>query len=158
MKKWAAITTLMVSVATAQGAEKLREGKWEYTTEMEIPGLAAQPQLPPGVQLPPGMKMPEVRAGGMKTTFTRCTTEQDLVPKNDKGQENCTTTKMERSGNKVTWAATCTTPNGPATSEGTATYDGDTMDATTIVKGNSPDSGPFEMKQKTRGKYLGPCN
>lgn len=158
MRNLIALGVVVLLVGAARAEEGPRLGKWEYTAEMEIPGMPAMPQLPPGVQLPPGMKMPQMGPGGIKTTFTRCLTEEDLVPNNDRGQEHCTVTKMERSGNKVNWSATCETPNGTATGQGTATYSGDSMEATMTVKGSSPETGPFEMKQKTHGRYLGPCS
>lgn len=151
---------LAAAIVPALAADKVREGKWEYMSEMKMPGMpempANMPKMPDGMQLPPGMTMPQFGPRGITSTFQRCITNEDLVPKDDKGKEQCTVTKMDRKGNTVNWAASCQTPQGPAKSEGTATYTGDAMEATMRVTGNA-EGRPFEMTQNMKGRYLGPC-
>ncbi len=144
-------------------ADGLKEGKWEYTTEMQfgggmgMPQGQAMPKLPQGVQLPPGMKMPQFGPKGMTTTFQRCMTNDKPVPTDDKGPQKCEVKKMDRSGNTVKWVMHCAGKGGDMDGEGAATYTGDTMTSEMKMTG-SHDGQPIDVTQKTTGKYLGACS
>jgi hypothetical protein len=148
---------LLIAVTAIASAEGLREGKWEYTVTMDMAGMPAMPQLPPGTQLPPGVKLPTMGPNGMTSTFQNCVTEDKPVPHNDKGGEHCTTTKMERHGATINYAMHCTDKSGGALDgEGSATYNGETMTSNMKMKGTSH-GHPVDMTQTTTGRYLGPC-
>lgn len=77
-------------IALAQIAA--REGKWEITVEMEMPGMP--------------MKLPA-------TKVTQCLTKEDLAdpgksaPRGPKDNSNCQTSDYKVDGNKVTWSMEC---------------------------------------------------
>ena len=133
-----------------------KEGKWEYTSEMNVPGMQQTPKLPDNVKLPPGVQMPKMGPNGMIHTFTQCVAKEDWVPREQKGAEQCKLTQQERSGDTVKWETVCATPQGRMTGQGVATYKGTTMNATMKMTAAGRDG--FAMTQKISGRYLGPCH
>ena len=98
------------AVAFAAGAT-MKEGLWEITSTMEMPGMPFQP--------PP-------------STYSHCYTREDLkddaqvVPRQ---QGDCRVTDMKRAGARVTWKVVCTGDNkGTGTGEilfkGDSAYEG----------------------------------
>jgi hypothetical protein len=98
------------SVAPAAGAG-MKDGLWEITTSMEMPGMPYQPA---------------------PATMTRCYTKEDLkddkqiIPKQD---GTCKVTDMKHTGNKMTWKVSCTgdtkgTGAGEIVYRGDSAYDG----------------------------------
>jgi hypothetical protein len=160
IRKIAAALALVLGcgVALDSRADSIRQGEWEYTTTMKMPGMPTQqPQLPPGAKLPAGMKLPSFGPEGMTRSYRECTTEKDLVPQPpDEGPQKCETTRFDRQGNTVHWSMRCSGPEGEMSGEGSATYSGDTMSAEMRAKG-SHRGRPIEMTQKTTGRYIGPC-
>lgn len=121
--------------ALAEGA--LRQGKWEVTTQMEMPGMP--------MQLP-------------ATTRTQCVTqahEDDPASTLPNGspdpQADCKASDYRRDGNKVTWKLTCT-GSEPMTGEGAIVVDGDRYDGTMVM---TMDQGSMTMKYA--GKRVGDC-
>ena len=146
------ITTILFSFAAAAQAAEMKEGQWEYTMKMDMPGM---PQMPPGMQLPPGMKIPGM--GGEGYTVKQCVTKDKAVPpQKDSKDMKCEMTKQERKGDTFKWASHCTGKSGEIDSEGTAVYSGDTMTSEMKTHGTM-DGHPADMTMKTTGKYLGPC-
>ncbi|HUO06103.1 MAG TPA: DUF3617 family protein [Candidatus Binataceae bacterium] len=157
---------LLASAAPSVRADDIKAGKWEYTTEMSMPGM---PKPPPGIQLPPGVEL--TPDGGMKMTRTVCLTPDQMVPQMPKGNDQCKVDHMKRDGAKVTWAITCKMPGGGAMrSKGESIYHGDTMEGTVtnvgqmgsgMMGGGGPmmgGGGQMNMTQHITGKYLGPCD
>jgi hypothetical protein len=121
--------------AFAQGA--LRAGKWEVTTQMEMPGMP--------MQLP-------------ATTRTQCVTQaqQDdpastLPSGSPDPQADCKASDYRRDGDKVTWKLTCT-GSQPMTGQGSIVVDGDRYDGTMVM---TMDQGSMTMKYA--GKRVGDC-
>lgn len=129
------------------GASGIKPGKWEFTTSMQN---MAMPKLPPGVKLPPN-----VHLGPQGSSYTTCITSTHPVP-HQQGH-TCTINRMTRSGDTVTWAATCATPEGPMHASGQAIYSGETMHSTTTIDGAPGSAMPLHMTQSTTGHYMGPC-
>lgn len=159
MKRTAAC--LLALAAFAVSADGFKEGQWELTTQMTMPGMPQMPQmpaLPPGVQLPPGMKLPTPAAGG-GYTVKHCMTKDHPVPKADRENPNmkCDTTKQNFSGGTLEWETHCVTKDGDEMNgKGKATYTGETMSSEAHMTGTSH-GHPIDMTMKTTGKYLGPC-
>lgn len=141
-------------VAAQAPAAGVHEGRWQYTMTMDMPGMPAMPKVDPS-KLPPGMKLPQMDGHGMTMSFEHCVKDSDLVPRQER--DECKTTKMDRKGNTVTWAAVCDSPQGKMNAEGSATYDGDTMTSTTHMTGTDRRGRPIDVTQKIKGRYLGPC-
>lgn len=142
----AGIVALSVAVF-AQGSR--RDGKWEVTMQMEIPGMPAGRGMPP-------------------MSVTQCITKeqaedpQKMVPQPPQrgGQESdCKVSDFKTTGNKVTWTVKCTTPQ-VVDGTGEVTYSGDTYDGamtTNITMARGGQSTPMQMTTKVHGKRVGDC-
>jgi len=122
-------------IVSAQGPR--RDGRWEVTMEMEMPGMP--------------MKIPAVKS-------VQCVTKEQAddpnqsVPKGQQGKDSdCKVSDYKVVGNKVTWTMTCTGKNA-MTSTGEMTYTGDTYTGVMKTK-----TGETEMTMKYAGKRLGDC-
>lgn len=133
-----------------------KEGKWEYTSEMNVPGMPQVPKLPDNIKLPPGVQMPKMGPNGMLHTFTQCVAKEDWIPREQQGAKQCKLTRQERSGDTLKWESICSTPRGQVTGQGVATYKDTTMNAT--IKMTAADMDGLTITQKISGRYLGPCN
>lgn len=131
------IATLAIAVCCSAGmaadtAEvNMNPGLWEWTTEMNIPNM---PQ-----QVPP-------------TTNRRCLTKVDLVPAQRQPGQECDIKELKTTDSSVTWAMTCTSPQGPVASTGQMFYNGDTAHGEVRVNAEG-----MLMTSKMSGKRLGPC-
>lgn len=120
-----------------------RDGKWEVTMQMEMPGM-------------PG-KMPPM-------TTEQCVTKEQAddpqravpqQPQRGGAQSDCKTEDYKVTGGKVTWTTKCTTPQ-PMTGTGEITYVENAY--TGIMKMNMERGGqPMQMTMKLSGKRLGDC-
>jgi len=158
----ALLLALVASPATFAASEAppdVREGRWEYKTTVQIPGLVLPeglPALPPGIELPEGMSMPRLGAEGVTSTITSCLTRDQLVPPTDQAGQECRILDLRRRGNTVTWKAECDTPQGKGRGEGQAVYSRERMNATMSMSGNFQGI-PAMMELVTEGRYIGPC-
>jgi len=146
---------------TVLAADTILEGRWQYTSTMQMDGMPQMPQgmpkMPEGMQMPPGVKMPAMGAGGMTSTFESCVTNNNPVPQNKDRERNCKVTKMTRDGNHFSWTSSCQLPDGgTAESEGEGSYSGDSSQVTIKTKAVH-DGHPMNMTMNVTGKYLGPC-
>lgn len=150
------MAAVLVLAGAAGAADAIREGKWEFTSEMQMEGMPQMPALPPGVKLPPGMSV-ATQGNTMRSTVVKCITKDDLVPASDKTDTKCKTTKMERRGNTVKWSTVCTDKDMKMTGDGVATYTGEVMDSTTTMTTQGQGKTTKQVV-KTKGKYLGVCS
>jgi hypothetical protein len=112
-------------------AQNMKEGLWEMTVTMEMPGMP--------------MKMAPI-------TQTQCMTKKDMVPQKQEPGQECKMVKSEVKGDTVSWVMECKTKEGPATSHGRLTYRGNTFDG--VVKMST---AGMEMTQNMKGKWIGQC-
>ncbi len=153
-----ALFAAALAAGPARAADQVKPGKWEFHVEVAMPNM---PKLPPGVQLPPGIQM---GAGGMSVTRTSCVSEATPLPPDSRlpkpGDKNdqCKVEKMERSGGTMSWAVDCKTPQGVSRTEGTARYNGDTMEATFKSRTVQGSGAVTETTQHITGRYLGACD
>jgi hypothetical protein len=113
-------------------AETMREGLWEITTKMEMPGMP--------------MKMPP-------TVTKHCYTKNDVSDQRKiiSRDRNCSVTDLKTSANKVTWKMKCTGENA-ATMTGETVFGSDSYSS--VMKMNSHGQN---MTMKVKGKRLGNC-
>jgi hypothetical protein len=123
--------------ASAQIQLPLREGNWELTVQVELPGMP---------------KMPDVKD-------TRCLTRDMLkdpaaaVPSASPDSNNdCKVSDYQTAGNRATWKMVCTVPM-PLSGSGEVTYAGDTYTGSISL---SMAGTPATMK--FNGKRLGDCS
>jgi len=130
--------------AASRAADEIKAGKWEFTTQMQLPGAAAQ--SPPGVQASAGGNAPMIR--------TSCIDAANPIP----AEGQCKLDRVDRQGGVVTWAMTCNTPRGPILSAGSGRYAGDTMEATLTARVPGPNGQPVDTPGRITGHYLAPCD
>ncbi|MBM4278044.1 MAG: DUF3617 family protein [Deltaproteobacteria bacterium] len=112
-------------------AQNMKEGLWEMTMTMEMPGMP--------------MKMPP-------QTNTHCLTKKDMVPQKGEPGQECKVIKHEVKGDTVTWFMECKTKEGPATFDGKVTYRGESFEGVVKMK-----SGGMDITQNLKGKWIGKC-
>lgn len=115
----------------ALAAPVMKEGKWQITAKMEMPGMP--------------MQMPA-------HTATHCLTKKNMVPKNERPDQECKKISSNVKGNTATWQMECQTPQGVATMDGTVTYKGDNMEGVIKIK-----QAGSEITQRLSGKRIGEC-
>ena len=123
-------------------ADEIKPGKWQFTTQMQLPGA---PQSPPGTQ---------ASGGNAPMNLTACIDAANPIP----AESQCTVDRVDRRGTLVTWGMTCNSPRGPIRSAGSARYAGDTMQATLTARIPGPNGQPADAPGTITGRYLGPCD
>lgn len=114
----------------AQG-QNMKEGLWEITMRMEMPGMS--------------MKMPP-------QTYTQCLTKKEGVPQKAEPGQECKMVKSVIKGDTVSWLMECKTKEGTVIFDGKVTYKGETFEGVIKMK----QSG-MEMIQHLNGKWIGQC-
>ncbi|MBO8143524.1 MAG: DUF3617 family protein [Thermodesulfobacterium sp.] len=109
----------------------MKEGLWQITVTMEIPGMS--------IQMPPH-------------TFTHCLTKTDYIPLKEKPNKDCKIIKHDIVGDTVTWIVKCKTPEGSVISKGKVTYKGTTFDGVVKIEQEG-----MKITQKMKGKLIGKC-
>ncbi len=131
------------AVLGAQGSGPRRDGNWQITTQMEMPGLPQQ--MPPMIT-------------------TQCITKEDAAdpqkslpqrPQRGATPEQCKVSDYKVDGSKITWSLKCEGPNA-MTGAGETIYKGDTYTGTMIMN-MSQNGQPMAMTMKLSGKRLGDC-
>lgn len=119
---------------------KMKEGQWEYTMKMSMPGM-------PGG----GMTMP-----GFKQCISADQIEKGGVgQKEGKMPEGCSIKNAKVSGNNATYTMECT-KDPKMVSDVSMTFAGDsfTMKQNTVM---DRDGQKMTMVNDMTGKYVGPC-
>jgi hypothetical protein len=139
------LTVILASASSvpSRAADEIKAGKWQFTTQMQLPGAA---QSPPGVQASAG--------GNAPMTRTACIDAANPIP----AEAQCKLDRVDRQGGVVTWAMTCNTPRGPILSAGSGRYAGDTMEATLTARVPGPNGQPVDTPGRITGHYLAPCD
>ena len=128
----------------------VKPGRWQFTAELQTP---AAPKSPDAARSAQGA-LPQ-SGGGIKTSYYGCVTSERAVPVEFGPQ--CKLDSTERNGPAITWAMTCTNPQGGVRSDGVAQYAGDTMEATMISHLPGADGKLTDLTQHITGRYVGPC-
>lgn len=130
-----ATAILLWFVVPVAAAPDMREGEWEMTMTMEMPGLP--------------FAMPPIKN-------TVCLTKEEMVPQKAEAGQNCAMKEQKTVGNTVSWVMECKDENGTMHSEGKITYQGDSFSGTINSTTTSPD-GTMPINQKISGRRLGAC-
>lgn len=157
------------AIVTSAGAQTMKPGLWEMTTQMQggsgqAAGAMVEAQkqmaaLPPeqrkmmqDMMAKQGVQMGSGPGGGMSVKV--CMT-QDMVDRNEVAKQdgNCTHTTSPRVGNTMKFSFVCTKP--PGSGEGQVTFtspEAYTMKTTmtTSIKGQ-----PEKMDMQSSGRWLG---
>ena len=127
------ITIFFIFVSVSSAGSLLKEGLWEITSKMEIPGMP--------VPMPP-------------ITFKQCMTNQNPVPDQSQSGQECRIKNLKTKGNTVSWDMICDSQQGKMKSSGKVTYKGDRLDG--VVLTDIPQQG--QMKMTMTGRRIGKCN
>lgn len=136
-----AASLFAIGATAAVAAPNFKDGLWEITVKMNMPGMAAMPPR----------------------TIQHCMTQKDLKdPRkalsgpNKSAQENqCKTVDYQQNGNTVSWKVECGGAH-PMTGTGTATYNGDSYTGVNHLTMNEGGKA-MEMTMNYSGKRLGVC-
>lgn len=120
---------------TAAAAPDIKEGLWEVTAQMEMPGMP--------IKLPP-------------VTRSQCITKENLVPDNVQKHGDCKVAHSEVNSNTVSWTVTCETSEGTMTGNGEIVYQQDSFEGGFNMNVDSSE-GPMTMASKMSGRYMGAC-
>jgi hypothetical protein len=131
-----------IAPAGAQAADAVKAGKWQFTTQMQLPAMRS----PAGGQSAAG--------SGQPMTHTACIDAAHPIPV----EAQCKLDDMRQNGGTVTWAMTCNMPQGPIHSTGSARYVGETMEASLTARVPGPNGQPIDAPGRITGRYLGPCD
>ena len=129
------LTAILFALAlpvTGFAADTMRDGYWELTTTMDMPGMP--------VKMAP-------------TKVKHCYTKEDVKDqkKTISTDKNCTVTDLKQSGNRVSWKMKCTGENAGVFS-GETVFKGDTYDSTMKMQTQGQ-----TMNMKVKAKRLGNC-
>ena len=127
------ILLAVVAISYAGSGFKMKDGLWEITTKMEMPGMP--------MPLPP-------------MTHKQCLTKKDFIPRNSNKQQNCKMLKQKISGNTVTWEMECADQDIKTRVSGKITYKGDSFKGAIKIKTNQ---GDMTMTSHISGRYIGDC-
>jgi hypothetical protein len=135
MKTVLAVLVLGSLPATVLAADGMREGMWEITTSMEMPGMP--------------MKMPP-------TMIRHCYTREDVKDRKKVigRDKECTVTDFRNSGSKVSWKMKCTGKSA-GTYSGDTVFSGDAYESVMKMQSDAAKGTPMTMKVK--GKRVGNC-
>ncbi len=129
------VSLLFMQTGIAAAEPDMKEGQWEITVKMDMPGLP--------FQMPP-----------MKSTT--CITKENLAPQPEQKGQDCTMKDTQIKGNVVTWVVDCKDKKSSTHAEGEVTYHGSGFDGTILMTTNDK-NGETQMTQKMSGRFLGPC-
>jgi Protein of unknown function (DUF3617) len=105
------VSAALMPVTAVSAVASMKEGLWEITTTMEMPGMPYQPPA---------------------SVYRHCYTREDLKDEKQvlpKQQGDCRVTDMKRDGSRMTWKIVCSGENkgkgeGEITFRGDSAYDG----------------------------------
>ena len=116
-------------------APDIKEGLWEVTAQMEMPGMP--------VKLPP-------------VTHSQCITKENLVPDNKQKHGDCEISHSEVNSNTVSWTVTCETKEGTMKGDGEITYLNDSFEGSFKMNVDTSE-GAMTMANTMTGHYKGAC-
>ncbi|HON59514.1 MAG TPA: DUF3617 family protein [Smithella sp.] len=137
MKKLIGFLTVAFFVgSTACAWAQLKEGLWDFTTQVQIKGM---PKTMPA------------------TTFRQCVTKSNPVPQNKDKSFDCKITNQNISGDTISYSMECKGDQGVMQTTGKTTYSGNTMEGSSTTVFKMKGQPPMQMSNTMKGKYLGPC-
>jgi len=122
-----------VSISFAGSVPNMRDGMWEITTKVEMPGMP--------------MNMPPMK-------HTQCLTKDDIVPSGSQPGQECKVTQTKVSGNTVTWTMHCKSQGEEMKGTGKITYSGDSFKGTIKITMSRRN---MQMINHISGQRIGDC-
>lgn len=127
----------LLSSAPLYAAPNIKDGMWEITGKLDMPGM---PQ-----NLPPAK-------------HTQCLTGKDAVPHKPEKEQDCKAINVKQQGDGISWSVSCRSAEGTMESSGQANYRGESMDGAMSMNLRDA-SGKEIMKVSYRisGRRIGEC-
>lgn len=136
-KRWFLLFAGCFLAAQAQAAPNMKDGMWEITTKVEMPGMP--------MAIPP-------------TKHTQCLTSKEAIPQQpEKGNQECKMTSIKMDGDSVSWAMQCRTKEAALDGTGKVTYKGDSMNGVMTMNIKESKQGTMQMTYRMSGKHVGAC-
>ena len=127
----AMILLTTISLAFAGPTPNIKEGLWEITSTVSMPGM----QMPPMVH-------------------QQCLSKHDFVPQSKQPGQECKITDVKVVGDTVSWKISCTGQGGDMKGSGTTTYKGSSFEGTmTMTMG----AAGMTMTMHMSGHRIGKC-
>lgn len=123
--------------ALAHAEPNLKDGMWEISTKLEMPGMP--------MAIPP-------------TKHTQCLTAKEAIPQQQmKNNNDCKMTSVKSEGDSISWVLQCRTKDGVLDGSGKVTYRGDSMDGSMTMGIKDAKQSSMQMIYRMSGKYIGAC-
>ena len=126
----------LFTATCASAAPNLKDGMWEITGKIEMPGMP--------MAIPP-------------TTHTQCLSSKDVVPQKPEKNQDCKITSLKTEGDSVTWAMQCRTKEAALDSTGKVTYKNDSMNGTMTMNVKESAQGSMQITYRMSGRRIGDC-
>jgi hypothetical protein len=123
-------------VAGATAAPNLKDGMWEITGKMEMPGMP--------MAIPP-------------TTHTQCLSSKDVVPQKLEKNQDCKITSLKTEGDSVSWSMQCRNKEAAMDSTGKVTYKSDSMNGSMTMNIKESAQGAMQVTYRMSGRRIGDC-
>jgi uncharacterized protein DUF3617 len=130
-----ALSLGVAASVAAQAADEIKPGKWEFTTQMQLPGAISSA---PGGQ---------AAGGNAPMTRTACIDGDNPIP----AETQCKVDQVDRRGGLVTWSTTCNSPRGEIHAAGSARYASNTMEGTVTARVPGPNGPPVDTPGQIDG-------
>jgi hypothetical protein len=126
------LISLFLFSCSVQKGPNMKQGLWEITVKMDIPGMPVQMA---------------------SQTYGQCLTPKEAVPQpQQKEAQECKIVKQDVKGDTVSWSVECKTKEVTAVSDGTITYKGDTFEGVITMT-----QGSMKVTQNLSGRWIGEC-
>ena len=135
-----AVLLIGVTTAAHAAAPNMKEGLWEITVKMDMPGMP--------VSAPPQVVQQCVTRKDMENP-------QKMAPGNDPNSGRCETSDYKLQGNTATWKMACKGENA-MTGTGSMTFSGTSYTGTNKMAMKQGDQ-TMNVTMNYAGKHLGPC-
>jgi len=132
------------SLFAAGPAHPAKPGKWQVTTEMDMPGMPMKPEPQTHIQCVTKEDLEKNPEASVPKQYSRRTGEE---------RNDCKISDYKVTENTVTWNLKCEGGRAPVTGSGKITYAADSYNGSMAMK-----IGDREMTAKYSGKYLGECD
>lgn len=137
------LATAILAVAAHAATPNMKEGLWEITMTMDIPGV------------PPGANAPR--------TMQQCIGKKEIEKPGgtpgagpDQMSKDCQVSDYKMQGNTATWKMACKGQN-EMTGSGSMTYGGTSYSGKNTFTMKNQGGPPQTMSMAYSGKYVGPC-
>ena len=127
---------LLLSAASNISAGEMpdvREGMWEITTQVNMPGMQMS-----------------------ASTHRQCLTQNQFVPQDPQNQ-NCQVLDVKTTGTTVTWTMKCSEQGSQVEGNGSIAYSGESFSGTFAMKVADPSGKKMTMNSTLTGRRVGNC-